>query len=982
MFMQEMYATNSSTQIFKFYNIIRTKKDSFKILIEVLRETKQSGAVTVLTDGIKLKADSIDDLRSMTYDHNSILGKGSYGTMVFKGKLGPHRIAVKRIKLFDENENQVDREIEILKTCDAHENIVRCLGSKKDDNFVLILLELCDMNLKEWVAKKDIAIPPLEVLRQVTVGLEWLHEHRIIHRDLKPENILLKRKPIKVKISDFGLSRCIVEGNSFVSTASSVDGTIGWVAPEILLLQVIQGGQEAGKFTYASDIFALGCLYYYILTDGKHAFGDNSIRSQANILDGKSTIEHKDVRYGCTQNLLFVKRMISMDPKLRPSCSALLSFPIFWTRERRLRFLEDVRTHPADEVRRNVFNFRRVELCKVDDMEKSQVLRAIGCSIPSTYLMCQNLQGETKQYDSSSTSFQITDDHENDGASDVDASLSSSQSADSLSELFNKPGLLSTPPRSKYEYKPRYYASTTDLSTAEKSKPNEPRKFVSPDTILENLKQLKGAAKIRRLFEIIKTDDLAIIKVALEIVAKKLRITEIWLGDQKTLLHAAVESREYHVIEYLVKTQGFAQVLSQDRYKNDLIHTCIVDIDKVDDQRFQEKMKILQLLFESWPQLTESKDTTYSRTPLHIATRRFFSNGKKLEFIQMLLQNNADVNAKDCAGQTPLHCCVVRQKPPWKAQAQAQLMEIVKLLLENNANPDAIDSKSSTFLHVAALHVTPLIFHELIVHLDLIRRTKSFTLRNSIGSTALHDAIHNFEVLVTTLSVFKSNGFDFKATDTKNGDTLMHRAVKAGRMDLFLKVLIDFGTDWKVVNKYGDSGLHFAAFFGNLLCLKCLISLGADVNAKTFDGETPLHTAFGYRNTVHEIVVELLKNGADPNVPTKTGKLPLHLAEERAKSGHVEQKTVEMLRNLQHSGVSDEGSRKNVTFTQRTSQSPFDYTRYPPPPPLRFPPSASATPQRQPTQGGMGGVYQQNYRFASRGGHVHGNENFRPRGYR
>lgn len=36
----------------------------------------------------------------------------------------------------------------------------------------------------------------------------------------------------------------------------------------------------------AVDIFSLGCVFYYVISGGKHPFGD-SLRRQANILSGE-----------------------------------------------------------------------------------------------------------------------------------------------------------------------------------------------------------------------------------------------------------------------------------------------------------------------------------------------------------------------------------------------------------------------------------------------------------------------------------------------------------------------------------------------------------------------------------------------------------------------------------------------------------------------------------------------------------------------
>ncbi|ODM87232.1 Serine/threonine-protein kinase/endoribonuclease IRE1 [Orchesella cincta] len=756
------YKNNRSEQAFKLYNLVSQRQNGFTILLQALQETKQSIAVDILTNGNKLKTDSMDDLMSITFDGKSVLGKGSYGTVVFKGTLGTRNIAIKRVSTdqFVGNRRQVDHEIEMLKTCDAHENIVRYFGSKNEQNSVLILLELCDVNLKEWVTNKGIAIPAVEVLRQVTVGLKWLHENRIVHRDLKPENILLTRNPVKVKISDFGLSRCIVDGKSAVSTSSLVSGTQGWVAPEILLQAINPGShQRQGKFTYASDIFALGCVYYYVLTDGKHAFGD-SIRSQTNILDGKSTIKPTDVRYGSTHNLFFVRLMISQTPKSRPSCSALLFCPIFWSGERRARFLEDVKVHVGGAIRES--------------------------QIPSVYIQCRDLKGTLEQYYPKTKGFVP------ESVPATTVNIVDQPDVNRLVASFHKSGVLSA------------------------SNPNLATRKTSP-------------------------------------------------------------------------------------------------------------VRLQELLFQVRPELTESRDISH-RTPLHIGTKRSFKNGKKLEFIRMLIENHADVNSKDYAEETPLHC-IVLQKPVLPG---AQLIELVKLLLENNANPDSVNKQGSTFLHSASRIVNPSAFHELVLHLATIKRTKSFTVTNTFGSTVLHDAVLNLEPLIKTLQVFQRSGADFNAVDN-NGDTLINRSIKAGRADLFLNALISFGTDWKIRNNYGDSTLHHASFYGNLPALKLLISLGADVNAKTNDGETPLHASFPckYRNTVHEIVRELLENGADPTISNIKGDLPVKYAMDGAKSGNVEQRTVELLKNH----VVSNKQMLNGTAVQGMQQQPFTFPDFRVPPP-------------------------------------------------
>ena len=117
-------------------------------------------------------------------------------------------------------------------------------------------------------------------------------------------------------ISDFGLCKKLdVDQTSFLPTAQGAmaAGTVGWRAPEILRGEVklddaagddsqSSRGSSVGTPTNSSggggsckptrltklvDIFALGCLFYYTLTNGGHPFGDRFER-EVNIL--------KDVR--------------------------------------------------------------------------------------------------------------------------------------------------------------------------------------------------------------------------------------------------------------------------------------------------------------------------------------------------------------------------------------------------------------------------------------------------------------------------------------------------------------------------------------------------------------------------------------------------------------------------------------------------------------------------------------------------------------
>lgn len=114
---------------------------------------------------------------------------------------------------------------------------------------------------------------------EIIEALEYLHSMGIIHRDLKPENILLNDE-MHIQITDFGSAKILdlppTEENSVAQRNSSVNadnkqrknsfvGTAQYVSPEVL---------QNNCSYYSSDLWALGCIIYQLLS-GQHPFWGN-----------------------------------------------------------------------------------------------------------------------------------------------------------------------------------------------------------------------------------------------------------------------------------------------------------------------------------------------------------------------------------------------------------------------------------------------------------------------------------------------------------------------------------------------------------------------------------------------------------------------------------------------------------------------------------------------------------------------------------
>ncbi len=137
---------------------------------------------------------------------------------------------------------------------------------RTSENHFFIAMEYVDGgNLTEHLTRHNLNIQEkTELCGQIAACMARLHEYKIIHRDLKPENILVTSSG-KLKIADFGLS---LNATAQTKTAEgALLGTPLYMSPE----QV-----NNKKLTPASDIFALGVIFYTVMS-GSNPFQSKSI---------------------------------------------------------------------------------------------------------------------------------------------------------------------------------------------------------------------------------------------------------------------------------------------------------------------------------------------------------------------------------------------------------------------------------------------------------------------------------------------------------------------------------------------------------------------------------------------------------------------------------------------------------------------------------------------------------------------------------
>jgi serine/threonine protein kinase len=218
---------------------------------------------------------------SERYQIHERIGQGGRGSVYRAVDTQLKRdVAVKRIAVPDDaSPDEIARIGErLMREATAmsalnHPNIVTIYDVQRDEEGGFVVMELINGDTLHDVVKRN----PLtledfrEVAKQTLEALIAANEANMLHRDIKPGNIMLMWLPtlkFQVKVLDFGLAK-ISEQPSLqtVDHGKSIVGSIHFMAPEQF---------ELRELTAATDLYALGCVFYFCLT-GKYPFDGDSM---------------------------------------------------------------------------------------------------------------------------------------------------------------------------------------------------------------------------------------------------------------------------------------------------------------------------------------------------------------------------------------------------------------------------------------------------------------------------------------------------------------------------------------------------------------------------------------------------------------------------------------------------------------------------------------------------------------------------------
>lgn len=199
------------------------------------------------------------------------------------------------------------RETDALKRLN-HSNIVgmRQSGWSESEKAFFLILDYLPYSLDRYLrGELDSQLGQFDrfrVIREIGEALAFAHSEDVLHRDIKPSNILIDENG-RPMLTDFGISKLM--SNLTVGETLAAYWSGGYASPE---------QQQMKPTASSSDVYSLGCVLFHLLSGQEPPSDGPTSRMIDGYVEGPRPLKN------------VLKRMLSMDPRERPSSgSELLS---------------------------------------------------------------------------------------------------------------------------------------------------------------------------------------------------------------------------------------------------------------------------------------------------------------------------------------------------------------------------------------------------------------------------------------------------------------------------------------------------------------------------------------------------------------------------------------------------------------------------------------------------------------------------------
>lgn len=221
---------------------------------------------------------------------------------------------------------EMEKEVNLLAKIDWHENVMRYWWHTEDVDHCYVVTDY-GMGLTQYI-KEQRSMEPKTTFQQLCDAVAFLHGMKILLLNINPRNVRVveANSIVRIKLTNFE-SSFQLKHNEVIRNSVKSYRCHGFTAPEI----------KEGA-TFSSDIYSLGCLFFYVLTKGNILqFPPNKSHNES--LDA---FEYSNKKCDIILFVDAIRDMVKFNSVERPNISKIVEHPCFWREHEFFELIMDV----------------------------------------------------------------------------------------------------------------------------------------------------------------------------------------------------------------------------------------------------------------------------------------------------------------------------------------------------------------------------------------------------------------------------------------------------------------------------------------------------------------------------------------------------------------------------------------------------------------------------------------------------------------